>query len=135
VLIKKSLTPEGVYILNFTAEKEGENKIWLDSLIKTFSLTFPNHYIIYLDGASQLKNIMLVGINSEKKIDEKNLEKEIVNLDKESNGKLKLGFEYQPLYSENSAIFSDDFSPVERLTAPIISNYINTYASWFYSLR
>jgi len=82
-----------------------------------------------------LQNVMLVGINSEKQIPRENILKAIGDLSVESNFKLNLVLE-NPVekFSEKAVVLKDDFAPAERLTLPLIKDYFNKYANWFYSL-
>ncbi len=130
-LVKEHLNPGGIYALDFISSR---NSLWLDSMIKTFARTFPNYYIVYFNDGDWLQSTILVGLNSENKIDEEKLQKEISSLALQSNGRINLQYQYQPPVSSGAIILRDDFAPTELLTASMIKMYINPYSNWFYSL-
>lgn len=134
-LVKKRLNAGGIYALNFMSGLSGENGAWFESVAKTFSQTFPNYYAVYFsENGNLVQNIILIGVNSEEKIDENKIKEKIFKLAIESGGRINLNYKYKPKLPPNSLILRDDFAPAERLIAPLIGNYINPYSSWFYSL-
>jgi spermidine synthase len=120
-IAKEKLNKDGVFIANLIGNLSRQEPSFIMSEIKTFQTVFSNSYFFAVDapGSTGMQNIIFVGYNSDKKIDFndprilndenpviKSLVKKVVNMDR---------FEFS-----RHAVLTDDFSPVEYLTAKVI---------------
>lgn len=130
-LSSESLNNKGVYALSIISTLSGPGSGLYQSVLKTFSQVFSNYYVLYLGkNENDIQNIILVGKNSEEKVDELELKNIIASLAAESGGKLNVGYLYKPKPDPSAIIMKDDFAPVEKLTTPLINSYIEPYALW-----
>ena len=132
---KTRLNPGGIYALDIISALTGPQAQLFESVAKTFSLVFPNYYMIALGGDQNFQqSIILVGINSDTRIDEKKLAYELAHLMKESDSHIQARYQYQPPLPNDAIILTDDYAPVERLNASLIQAYLPLYTRWFYSI-
>ena len=122
-LAKNKLRPEGVFIANMIGDLSRREPSLIMAEIKTFRTVFPNSYFFAVESAErtdQLQNITLVGFNSARHIDVTSppvttdpdplirfLRFKAVDVDRR--------FELS-----SYPILTDDFSPVEYLTARVL---------------
>ena len=131
---KARLNPGGIYALSVISALKGTQAELFNSVAKTFSLSFPNYYIIPLAGNDDsIQNIILIGINSDKHINQQDLTAELSTLTKQRNFRRQLTYWYQPDIPAHATMLTDDYAPVERLNAPLIKRYLPAYTKWFYS--
>lgn len=76
-LAKSRLTDDGIFIGNLAGTLSRKNPSFIFSEIKTFMEIFPNSYFFAVDSVSEYspQNIMILGINGDKKIDIESAEK------------------------------------------------------------
>lgn len=134
-LAKSHLKESGIYAVNFISSLSGENADFFKSMINTFKKTFGNFYVFAYGTTEEYpQNIILVGVNSNNKIEYKKLSGKISGI---KNGEF-LSQKIVPnelFKNSNSAlILRDDFSPVESLMQPLINNYFKYYSDFYYSL-
>ncbi len=119
-LAKSRLAEDGSFIMNVIGKLRGGGSQFLFSEIRTFRSVFPNSYLFAVqspDNKEELQNFILLGLKDDKRaidfedssiLEDKN---EIVrNLPKKLIPMEELDFHSAP-------IFTDDFSPVDYLTA------------------
>jgi predicted membrane-bound spermidine synthase len=134
-LAKSHLKENGIYAVNFISALNGENSDFFKSMVGTFKKTFNNFYIFaYGATEEQPQSIILVGVNSNNKIEYQELAKKIYGI---KNGEfLSRKIVQNELFknSSDALILRDDFSPVESLMQPLINNYFKYYSTFYYSL-
>lgn len=133
---KAHLNPNGIYALSIISALKGSHAKLFNSVAKTFSLSFPNYYVISLaEDNNRIQNIILIGINSEKKIDRQYLTAELAKITKQRNFLNQLTYQYQSDIPAHTVILTDDYAPVERMNASLIKTYLPLYTKWFYSIH
>jgi len=125
-LLKDKLAEDGVFIANIIGDLSRQQPSFVFTEIKTFKSVFPNSYFFAVESPKKtdLQNIIFVGYNSDKKLDlntslilqNKNpiislLPTKIINLNR---------FELS-----SYPILTDNFSPVEYLTAKALKRYFS----------
>jgi spermidine synthase len=126
-LIRNRLNDNGIYAVNFISSLDGKGSEFFQSMLKTFSDVFPNHYIFALgEKYSSVQSIILVGLNNENQKSAAQLKKDMTE---DSNTDTFANF----LVDQNKIIISkgitlkDDFAPVENLMIPTIKKYFPYY--------
>ena len=116
-LIRSRLTQNGLYAVNIASAVSGKNSLLFKSVQKTFSETFPNYLILSFSRAlARTQNIILIGLNSEEKINVSALREKLKSLDDgEWLSSLVLEEEAQ---AEGGEMLTDDFFPTEKLLLP-----------------
>jgi len=133
-LAKEHLNKDGVYAVNFISAFEGENSLFFQSMLKTFSQTFPNYYILSFGNFGfESQNIILVGINGDKKISEDQL-KNILEKNQDGIWLSSLVIKDKIIPIDKSVVFKDDFAPTERMMVPLVDWYFRSYVNFYYSL-
>jgi len=128
--IKKSLTSDGIYALNFISSLVGKNSNLYKSILKTFIETFPNYYIFTFGNTYlQTQNITLIGINGTNHISENEIKK---NLEQGKNSFLAEKIITNPaLYFDDKAlILNDDFHPTEKLISNSVKEYFPIFLDY-----
>lgn len=122
--IKEKLNENGIYAINFIGSIEGEGSDFTKSIVATFKTSFPNFYIfVFGINPNQIQNIVLVGINGVLPLKEEVLYEKLF---------VEKSFLYKRMFSASyfdgkpSIILTDNFSPVEKLMQPIVTNYLPT---------
>lgn len=134
-LAKSHLKENGIYAVNFMSALGGENANFFKSMISTFEKTFDNFYVFaYGTTEKSPQNIILVGVNSNNKIEYQELVGKITEI---KNGKF-LSKKIIPSESlkkndDDTLVLTDDFAPVELLMQPLINNYFHDYSKFYYS--
>ena len=132
---KGHLKPGGIYALSVISAETGPDAKLYASVAKTFSVTFPNYYSITLGNKNDgPQNIILIGINSEQRIDEARLTAELSNLVDQRNFRSQPIYHYQPSLPQDAILLTDNYAPVERLNASLIKTYLPAYTKWFYNI-
>jgi spermidine synthase len=122
-LAKSKLRPEGVFIANIIGDLSRREPSLIMAEIKTFQTVFPNSYFFAVESIArtdQVQNITLVGYNSSRRVDvaappvttDPN---EIVRFLRFRVLDVDRRFELSPY-----PVLTDDFSPVEYLTARVL---------------
>jgi spermidine synthase len=122
-LARARLAPGGVFIANMIGDLSRRQPSLIMAEIKTFREVFPNSYFYAVESAQQAKlvqNITLVGVNGTRRVDVTQppvttdrdplirfLRNRVVDVDRR--------YELSPY-----PVLSDDFSPVEYLTAQVL---------------
>lgn len=120
-LAKSKLSDNGIFLMNLIGKLEGKGSLLLLSEIKTFSSVFENHYLFAVSSPDKegIQNFILVGLkNNSQKI---NFESEEI-LENEEEIIRSLPQKLVKLKKEdlNSVpLLTDDFAPIESLTAKI----------------
>ena len=122
-IVKDKLENEGIFIANLIGDLSRQPPSLIFSEIKTFQSAFPNSYFFAVESPKSLasQNIIFVGYNSNRKVDFNNLKI------KESKNQIIRTLS-EKLIDLNRYDFSpypkltDNFSPVEYLTAKILKN-------------
>lgn len=120
-IAKEKLTDDGVIIVNLIGDLSRQQPSLIFAEIKTFQSVFPNSYFFAVESPERTdpQNIILVGYNSNKKVDLSaasilqnqnpiisSLPDKVINLDR---------FDLSPY-----PMLTDNFSPVEYLTAEVL---------------
>lgn len=122
--IKQKLNKNGIYAINFIGTIAGEKSKFTESVLNTFKNTFPNFYIFGFGSyAEGMQNIVLIGINGDLPINEKDLARKLA-LGKNSFLADKI-IPVEFFEKSTSKILTNNFSPTEKLMAPIIENYFS----------
>ncbi len=127
-LVKSKLNNNGIYAINFIAPMSKQND-FLNSMVKTFKTAFDNSYIFtyYGDVNSVAQNVVMVGVKSKRHFDNKELINKIKTLKNGQDLSLRLKDGNYPKEWESGQVLTDDFAPVEKLSASMINNYFNAY--------
>lgn len=125
VIAKSRLQPGGMFIANLIGDLSRQQPSFLLSEIRTFQTVFPNSYVFAVTdpGSVQPQNVMVVGYNSDQKIDVnsptirnssnviiRDLGSKRVDMDR---------FELSPY-----PILKDNFAPVESMIAAVLQRTI-----------
>lgn len=111
-LSKSRLKPEGMYMMNIIGTLANTKPSFVLSELRTFKSVFPNSYFFAVRNprSDTLQNIVIVGYNSEKKLDLSRAEslpnESLKNAPKNLIAVEELGLEQHP-------IFTDNYAPVE----------------------
>jgi MFS family permease len=130
---KSKLTDGGIYAVNFISPAQGDESLFFQSMLKTFREVFPNMYIFTTGGLSYFpENIVLIGINSDAHKDIQKIKQEVFS---KINGEwLAENISDGNKYSDSQGIIlTDNFAPVEKLMMPVMNEYFNQYAQFYYS--
>jgi len=118
-LAKSRLSENGFFLMNIVGTLEEKGNLLLFSEIKTFKSVFKNSYLFAVNSPKkkELQNFILIGFkNDSQRIDFES--KEVLNNKNEIIRSLPEKFVDLEDLSLNSAfIFTDDFAPIEYLTA------------------
>lgn len=130
--IKEKLNDSGIYAINFIGSMTGPGSDFVKSVLNTFKITFPNFYIFSFGlDLESVQNIVLVGLKGDLPISEKDLYQKIL---KGKNSFLAERIIPAKLFiNSTSTILTDNFSPVEKLMAPIIEGYFPKNVSFIKS--
>ena len=144
-LAKSRLTDDGIFIGNLAGTLSRQNPSFIFSEIKTFKDIFPNSYFFAVDNASGYgpQNIMMLGINGDKKIDIESAKKIVFkNFKTESFDNIldlnrfnldiytKLTDEYAPVESMLENAITYDPSTENSINSREILSLINTITSF-----
>ena len=113
--VKKSLTPDGIFMLNFIGRLDGRAPTLTGSLIKTIMSIFPNTkiYAFNTENPTVLQNFMVVSRNGSKPIDLSNEEVTAALGKKLSVNDMEI---QTPRFDmANEYTLTDDHSPIEYL--------------------
>ncbi|MFZ2038885.1 MAG: fused MFS/spermidine synthase [Minisyncoccia bacterium] len=126
-LIKKHLTDNGIYAVNFISSLSGEKSELFSTVLNTLKLEFPNYYIFAFGNKPEAtQNIVIVALNGPKTIPDNELYSRIINdsirpelinnfITDEMVSKLNL--------MNTNIILTDDFTPTEKLMTSTIYDY------------
>lgn len=130
-LIKNRLSNNGIYALNFISSLGGEGSEFFQSMLKTFSDTFPNHYIFALGKKySSVQSIILVGLNSKNQKPLAQLKKEMLE-DNNTAAFANFLINQNEIITSKGITLRDDFAPVENLMIPTIKKYFPYYLEFY----
>ena len=122
-LAKDKMTVDGIFMANLIGDLSGQEADFIFSEIKTFRSVFPNSYFFASDSVENTgtQNIVFLGYNSERSIDWQNLE-----LSEEDEKKfrplLARQIDLDKLDFSEALTFTDNYAPVEYLTAKVLKN-------------
>jgi hypothetical protein len=128
--VKTRLENGGVYAINFIGTLKGDSSAITESMIKTFSQTFPNYYVLAMGRTpTDIQNVILIGLNGEMLLTETGLKSKI------SAGKygpvlVRYVVDKTTISTENGLILSDNFAPVEHLMAPVMKQYFPSFLAF-----
>ena len=118
-LVKDHLKNGGIYVVNFISALKLGDSLFFQSMLKTFRLSFPNVYIfVFGDVAFMPQNVILVGVNSDEKIN-------LSNIDDDFFQKYRTADNFSV---DDGLVLRDNFAPLERLMSPLIRDYFSSYA-------
>ena len=131
--IKKRLNKNSIYAINFIGSVEGYGSEFTKSVATTFQKSFPNFYVFsFSPNKEATQNIVLVGINGDLPINEKDLIRKISSGDNKFLADRLIANDL--VLDPNSIILTNDFSPVEKLMRPIIKNYLSDHISFMHEI-
>lgn len=120
--VRERLNKNGIYAINFIGSIDGDGAHLTESITNTFKKTFPNYYVFsFGQGPTAVQNIVLVGINGDNILTEKELVKRLGR-----DGYTLLArtvTSRKSINDSSSIILTDDYSPIEQLMSPIMMNY------------
>src|SRR5688572_792614 len=123
VLARNRLRPEGVFIANMIGDLSRRAPSLIMAEIRTFQSVFPNSYFFAVESAErtdQLQNITLVGFNSERRVDV-SAPPVTTNPDELIRFLRFKAIDVGRRFELSSyPVLTDDFSPVEYLTARVL---------------
>lgn len=120
-LAKTRLSVDGIFMANLIGDLSIQEPSFILSEIKTFQTVFPNSYFFAVDSVDKVgvQNIIVVGYNSDKKID---LKSEAITSN--SNPVIQALSDHELKVAdfdlESHKIFTDNFSPVEYYSAQVL---------------
>ncbi|QQR64711.1 fused MFS/spermidine synthase [Candidatus Kaiserbacteria bacterium] len=119
--VRERLNKDGIYAINFISSLDGDGAELAKSITNTFKQTFPNYYVfLFGKGSTAVQNIVLVGINGDNILSEKELMK---RLGQDGHTQLARTVASRESIGNSSVILTDDFSPIERLMSPLLKDY------------
>ncbi len=120
-LAKSRLSENGIFLMNIIGKLEGKGSLLLLSEIKTFRSVFENSYLFAVDSPSRKgsQNFILLGLkNDSQRIDFRS--KEVLENENEIIRNLsKKLVNFEGLDLDSAFILTDDFAPIEYLTAKL----------------
>lgn len=124
--VKARLNEGGIYAINFIGALDGDGSAFTKSVLRTFTLSFPNSYVLaFGKSTTDIQNIVLVGIQGELPLTESELIQKITSSKHRELAGLITSKD--SISFGTSSILSNDFSPVEKLMDPIIKAYFPKY--------
>lgn len=128
--VRGRLNPGGSFAINFISAKTGNESALYDSFVATFSSVFESFYVFtYGKSSEELQNIVLIGMNSQKKFSGDEMRERLLNL---PNGSaLERHFDENVSIKDDAIVLTDDFAPTDRLLLPAINSYSSDYFKFF----
>ncbi len=110
-LSREKLSTEGMCIVNIIGSLSNEKPSFLLSEIKTFKSVYPNSYFFALSSPTKTypQNIIMVGYNSEKKLDLSSLQTDDMFLASIPEHLIRV----EDYLLEEHPVFTDDYAPAE----------------------
>lgn len=133
--VKTRLTQNGIYAMNFIGTLEGVGSDYTASMVHTFRRTFPNMYLFTFGQLKHnVQNIVLVGINGDLPLTEKELS--------ETMKAERMLFQAEHItethnlntHNSKTVLFTDNFTPAEKLMAPIAQKYFPKNYAFVHSI-
>jgi spermidine synthase len=119
---KNSLNKNGIFVANLIGGLSRESPSFLFSEINTFNKVFSNSYAFAVESNKKLtsQNIILLGINSDQKIDFESAEiKNSANPILQNLGKKQIDLDRFNLTQH--PVLTDNFAPIEYLTSKLLA--------------
>ena len=130
-LVKSRLTPNGMYAMNMIGSFEGESSKFFQSILKTFSSTFPNYYIFgFGNDPARSQNIVIVGMNGELPLSIDDFKKRLGESEV-TRPFARFLVTNQDIDTSEGILLTDDFAPVENLMIPAMKEYFGPYLTSF----
>ena len=131
-LAKDHLNNKGIFAINFTSTRKGDDSALFKSMERTFGSVFDNYYVFaYGNSEYEPQNIILVGMNTDTLPDPEVVRQRITQ---GTNGAFlsarligsgtKMG--------DDVPMLTDAYAPVERLMTPLVDDYFSRYATFYY---
>jgi spermidine synthase len=128
-LAKAKLAPDGVFVANMIGDLSRRQPSLIMAEIRTFQTVFPNSYFFAVDSVDKVnlvQNITLVGFNSDRKIDiaappVTTHPDQLIRFLRFKALDVARRFELS-----SYPVLTDDFSPVEYLTARVLQRSLNS---------
>ncbi|MDP2741396.1 MAG: fused MFS/spermidine synthase, partial [bacterium] len=124
-IVKEKLNEDGILVINIIGDLSQERQSLIMSEIKTLQTVFNNSYFFAVESLkkSGAQNIIIVGYNSDKKIDLNNSlianhQDPIINSLKDK------AIDVDKINLSSQLILTDNFAPVEYLTAKVLKRVI-----------
>ncbi len=119
--VKNKVTEGGIYAINFIGMLDGEGFGFTQTVINTFKESFPNFYIFRFGATPKsAQNIILVGINGDLPLSAEALKDRLFE---GKNSFLSEKLLTKELIISEDLILTNNFSPLEKLMAPVIKYY------------
>lgn len=121
-LSKEKLSEDGIFVANMTGQVVRRRPNLFLSQVETFQEIFSNSFFVAIDSPEtrNVQNIIFVGVNGEKNIDD--VLEEAKKYDSEIFSSLSDKIIDLSLFStEQQILFTDDFAPVERLSSDLVA--------------
>lgn len=120
-LAKNKLNPEGIVIVNMIGSLAPVTPSFSLSEIRTFQSIFPNMYLLAAESplSTDLQNIILVGYNSDRRIEMGVEDTKLLSTLSVPNIREKW-VDVGSLRLENYTLLTDDYAPVEHLSARMV---------------
>lgn len=132
-LVRSRLTDGGVYAVNFISSIKGQTAAFFQSMVRTFSVTFPEHYIVaFGSDPEDIQNIVLIGVNGDT---------EPTVTVAQQLAAMEGGVRFSELLVDpddvdltGAVLLTDDFAPTEKLMMPVIDRYFSEYNKFYRSV-
>lgn len=125
--IKRYLSPNGVYAVNFAGTLEGPNAVMFESIYATMRSAFPNTYILaFGHDYAKTQNITVLGVKSEVALSHGALVQKFNALDKNRFLSSTL-VDTSTISIPARRLLTDDFAPIEYMMAGLMREYFPTY--------
>ncbi len=121
-IVKEKLNKDGILVINIIGDLSFEKQSLIMSEIKTIKTVFDNSYFFAVEGLEKIgaQNIIIVGYNSDKKID---LNSPAIASHQDSiiSSLKDKAIDVDKFNLSSQLVLTDDFAPVEYLTAKVLS--------------
>lgn len=132
--VRKHLNDEGLYAVNFSSARKGENAALFRSMEKTFGAVF-KQYAVFAYGENEYdpQNVVLVGVNANEPMNSEEIRKRIAGgVNGEFLASRMSGG--SAAYEESAPLLTDEHAPVERLMVPLMNEYFDGYMATYYKM-
>lgn len=132
-LVKDHLKKGGIFALNFTSTRKGDDSALFRSMEKTFGSVFGNYYVFaYGKSEYEPQNIILIGVNTPDALPDPELVRQRILQGKNGEFLSARFIGMADKVGEDVPILTDEYAPVERLMMPLVDDYFSSYATLYY---
>lgn len=125
--VKVRLSPGGAYALAFIGSFDDGRSEYADSMLRTFSESFPERYVFAFGDPGPVRNYVVVGVNGPSPSPERL--KALLKADPEAAWLAERLVDVRP---DGGVVLSDDRAPVEAMLMPLVGGFFRDYYSGFF---